>query len=269
MKNLRSISRIGKLCVAFFLLSFFSTLLQSQSYYVIQYIKVHPTLENDYLNLEKNVWKKIQGARISSGVLDGWYLYRVIAPNGSGTKYNFISVQVYNSSEKLAGHFENYGIDYTKVLDVDEINFALKTPELRDQVYEEVWIGKDLIIKPNAEKLHRFAVFNAMKLKDGITNNAYEQAELKYWKPMHQQRIKMNRMQAWGIFDMIIPGGTEREFHWATVDYYDSFNDIMINNDALFQQIHGAKNAAKYVEETLKTRDLLRAEVRELLDYAN
>ena len=68
---------------------------------------------------------------------------------------------------------------------------------------------------------------------------------------------------------MIIPGGTERKYTWATVDYYDRFIDIMQDelNDKLFKQIHHKKNPEKMLEETLSSRDLLRTEIRELIDY--
>ena len=68
---------------------------------------------------------------------------------------------------------------------------------------------------------------------------------------------------------MIIPGGTEREYHWATVDFYDNFIDIMADNGMIFEKLHGKKKAEKYTEETVTSRDLLKIEVRELLDYIN
>ena len=238
-------------------------------YYVYQYVKVHPSMENEYLQLELDVWKKIHQARIEKDILDGWYLYRVISPNGSKTEHNFVLALQYDGAEKLAGHFESFGVDYTGLLTSEEIAFALKTPEIRDQVYEEVWSAIDEIVPISSENSFRFQVFNAMSLKPGVTENEYLEVEQKVWKPMHQMRVAMDKMYGWGLYNMIIPGGTEREYHWATVDYYNRVIDIMADNDPIMVKIHGEKNLEKFTQQTLGARDLLRTEVRELLDFMN
>ncbi len=255
----------------FFLALFlFPILLSSQaskgSYFVLQYLKVQPTQESEFYNLETSVWMKMHEARIKADLLDGYYMFRVISPMGTKTEYNYVVALEYDNSSKLAGHFESFGVDYTEILDDQEIKMALRTPEVRDLVYEEVWENLDLEMKDDASKPFRFQVFNAMKLKTGVSAEAYQKIEQQYWKPVHKSRISKDKLHGWGIYHMIIPGGTEREYQWATVDYYDRFIDIMENSDALFNQLHGAKNANKYLGETLASRDLLRMEVRELLE---
>jgi len=237
------------------------------NYYVYQYVKVDPIQENEYLKLEIDVWKKIHQARIDQDLLDGWYLYRVIAPNGSKTEYNFILVLEYDTPAKLAGHFESFGVDYTDILNANEIAAALKTPTLRDQVYEEVWRTTDEIKPKMTDHMFRFQVFNAMSPRDGYTDSDYLEMEQKYWKPMHQFRVENEKMHAWGLYTMEIPGGTERAYHLATVDYYDNFIDFMSDNNPIVAKIHGKSKIAEINEKTDETRDLLRTEVRELLDY--
>ena len=252
----------------FLALIFFIGQLQSQNNYsIIQYLKVHPSMENEYLELELEVWKKMHEARIEAGVLDGWFLFRVISPAGTKMEYNFVTVLQYNSVEKLSGHFESYGVDYTQLLSPEEIAFALRTPEIRDLVYEEVWVTVDEIMQSDPDKMFRYQVFNAMRMRPGSTEDDYQEIEQKYWKPMHQKRIDMKRMHGWGMYNMRIPGGTEREFHWATIDYYDDFNQYFANNDVILQSLYGEKEMEKIGDKTDDTRDLLRAEIRELLDY--
>jgi hypothetical protein len=225
-------------------------------------------MENEYLQLENEVWKKMQTARIEAGVLDAWYLYRVISPAGTKTEYNFVTILEYETAEKLSGHFESYGVDYTSLLSAEEIAFALKTPEIRDLVYEEVWRSVDLMMKDDSPDMYKFQVFNAMSLKPGVIEDDYRELETRYWKPMHEVRMKSNRQHGWGLFSMRIPGGTERAYHWATIDYFDRFIDIMQdegNNNMI--KIYGKKEADKITEQTLAARDLLRSEIRELLDY--
>lgn len=249
---------------------FYSTLISAQnnseSYFIVQYFKVEPAKDSEFFDLETTVWMKMHKARIKSNLLDGYFLFRVISPKGSKTEYNYVVVLEYDTAEKLAGHFEAYGVNYTEILDDQEIALALRSPEIKDQVYEEVWKTVDIIMNPATDHPFRFQVFNAMKLKDDVQGDEYQNIEVNYWKPWHQHRIKNNQLHGWGLYNMIIPGGTEREYQWATVDYFDKFIDIMSNDDNAFAKIHGAKNADKYLEETLSKRDLLRTEVRELLE---
>ncbi|NNF32728.1 MAG: hypothetical protein HKN68_01380 [Saprospiraceae bacterium] len=273
MKNINILNckaiRFPILLFALFLATIGNTQ-STQSFYIVQYLKVHPSMENEYLQLETEVWKKMQTARIEAGVLDAWSLYRVISPAGTKTEYNFVTILEYKTAEKLSGHFESYGVDYTSLLTAEEIAFALKTPEIRDLVYEEVWTSVDLMMKENSPEMHRFQVFNAMSLKPGVSEDEYAEIETRYWKPMHERRMNSNRQHGWGLFSMRIPGGTERAYHWATIDYFDRFIDIMQdegNNNMI--KIYGKKEADKITEKTLASRDLLRSEIRELLDYVN
>ena len=234
---------------------------------MVQYLNASPAQESEFYEVESTIWKKMHAARIKEDLLDGYSLFRVISPTGTKTEYNFVVVLEYETVEKLAGHFESYGVDYTSILSAQEISTAIRTPEIRDLVYEEVWLNLETVFRPNPEKMYRFQVFNAMKLRPGVTADEYQRVESTYWKPVHQKRINDKNMFGWGIYNMIIPGGTEREYSWATVDFYDNFIDIMGDTNGHFNNIHGTKNAAKYMEETIGSRDQLRTEVRELLEY--
>jgi hypothetical protein len=91
--------------------------------------------------------------------------------------------------------------------------------------------------------------------------------EKEYWKPMHQERIRRNMMYGWGLYNMIIPGGTERNYSWGTVDFYHNFIDYLRDTQPILNTIHGKAKADQYLAETVEKRDLLKAEIRELLDY--
>ena len=240
-----------------------------QNYFAIKYMKVGPGHESHYLQLELDIWKKIHTARIKADVLDGWYLYRVVSPAGESTKYNYLTIEVYDSAEKLAGHFDGYGVDYSKILNPEEIIQALNTPKARAMIYEEVWRSVDEVLNLYEDNIFRYQVFNAMKLRPGVEESEYQRIEQQYWKPMHIKRMRNGGMKGWGLYTMIIPGGTERNYHWATVDFYDNFIDYLKPTDGLMEEIHGKRNAQKYLEETIDKRDLLKTEIRELVDYVN
>ena len=163
-------------------------------YYTLQYMKVPLENDNEYIRLETEVWKILHQARKEAGLLDGWYLFRVISPSGTQTECNYVTINAYSSLEKLAGHFESFGVDYTKLLNSDQITIALETDKIRDLVKEEVWQLEERIFSENIEKMYRYQVVNSMRLKPGVSGNEYSEVEKTYWKPIHEERINGGKM---------------------------------------------------------------------------
>jgi hypothetical protein len=236
-------------------------------YYAIQYMKVPLENDNEYIRLETEVWKILHQARKDAGLLDGWYLFRVLSPAGTDTEYNYVTVNAYSSLEKLAGHYESFGVDYTKLLNSEQISIALKTDKIRDLVKEEVWKLEDREPLENLDKMYRYQVVNSMRLKPGVTGNEYSEVEKNYWKPIHQARIKGGNMYGWGLYSLVMPGGTSASYTWGTADFYSNFTDMFYDYSALFSKIHKGKDIDKMFEKTDNTRDLLSSEVRLLIDY--
>jgi hypothetical protein len=63
----------------------------------VNYMKVEPAKEADYLRLERETWKPIHQERIRRGALRSWTLYQVRYPHGTGTEYDYVTVNTYNS----------------------------------------------------------------------------------------------------------------------------------------------------------------------------
>ncbi len=239
----------------------------STMYYTVQYMKVPLANDNDYIRLETEVWKILHQARKDAGILDGWYLFRVLSPSGTNTEYNYVTVNAYSSLEKLAGHFESFGVDYTTLLSSDQISMALETDKIRDLVKEEVWQLEDREFAENMESMYRYQVVNSMRLKPGVTGNEYTEVEKTYWKPIHKARIEGGKMYGWGMYSLIMPGGTSASYTYGTADFYSNFTDMFYDFSALFSKIHNGKDIDKIYEKTGETRDLLTSEVRLLIDF--
>ncbi len=236
-------------------------------YYTVRYMKVPLENDNEYIRLETEVWKILHQARKDAGLLDGWFLFRVLSPSGTHTEYNYVTVLAYSSVEKLAGHFESYGVDYTKLLNSEQISIALKTDNIRDLVKEEVWQLEDRIYAENMENMYRYQVVNSMRLKPGVSGNEYAEVERTYWKPIHKARMDGGKMHGWGMYSLVMPQGTSASYTWGTADFYSNFEDIFYDYHPLFSKIHKGKDVDKIYEKTENTRDLLTSEVRFLIDY--
>jgi hypothetical protein len=65
--------------------------------YVVEFMKVEPGGEDDYVAVETDWWKPVHAERIRRGSMHSWSLYRVRYPDGVAKEYDFVTVNVFDS----------------------------------------------------------------------------------------------------------------------------------------------------------------------------
>jgi hypothetical protein len=65
-------------------------------YIQVDYMKVQPGNEGDYMKVEQEGWKPIHQERIKQGKLHSWYFFGVDFPSGTETKYNYVTVNTFD-----------------------------------------------------------------------------------------------------------------------------------------------------------------------------
>lgn len=63
----------------------------------MDFMKVAPEKEADYLRLERELWKPVHQERTRTGKLRSWTLYAVRYPFGTERTYDYVTVNEYNS----------------------------------------------------------------------------------------------------------------------------------------------------------------------------
>lgn len=92
-------------------------------------------------------------------------------------------------------------------------------------------------------------------------NGNYVEVEQDIWKPMHQAMIDDGKMDAWFLYRIPYPGGTDAEYHYATVRVYSDLSQLenpMSGLGDLFAKVHPGKNADEAFEMTTGSRDLIK-----------
>ena len=72
---------------------------QPRLIYVIDYMKVEPGTEQDYIEAETELWKPVHAERIRRGLMHAWSLYKVRYPDGTQRDYDYVTVNVFDSFE--------------------------------------------------------------------------------------------------------------------------------------------------------------------------
>jgi hypothetical protein len=109
-------------------------------YIQVDYMKVQPANENDYVKLEQEQWKPIHQERIKQGKIRSWYFFGVGFPSGSETKYNFVTVNTFDQWGQLENPYADSVPMVQKVhpgTNIDE--FLTRTSKARELVRTEVW----------------------------------------------------------------------------------------------------------------------------------
>jgi hypothetical protein len=243
---------------------------QATYYHVLEYMKVEPGGEENYEKLEA-IWKKIHAANVKAGKYVGWELSSVVFPTVSSSEYNFVTRTVFRGAKQLGDNMENWSMpdNLNTLLTADELKMVNTTDEYRTMVKREVWTIVDMITagEPNEAKI---MVFNFFKSPEGKSRSDHFQIEENIWKPVHQSRIDVGEMQVWGVVNMELPWGSDYAYDSGSIDGFRSVEEFLASGETLFshfEKAHSGKDIDKMMAETGANSDLVKSEIRKILDF--
>ena len=237
---------------------FFSAAMFSQGPVVkLNYMKVTPGMESDYLEVEQE-WKRIHQKKIELGICDGWQLWRKLY-SGTDDAYNYIAIDWYKD---FPSTFESYPDDFIEGLmtekELDEL--FEKTGKSRSMVRQE--LSYRIMVADDEHSSSKYIVLNRMRVKDS-DNGRYLETEEKIWKPIHEKSIEKGSRTHWAVW------GTwplqEGQGQYVTIDGYAT-PEQFVADDAELKEVHPEMTWEEVNQKTLETRKLISNEVWELVD---
>lgn len=249
------------------LLSFLPVLAQDQSpvYVELGYMKVAPNGIDEYLSVERDLWKPIHQARLQDGIITGWALYEVWYPGGTAADYNYVTVNAYQDFSKMAlPPLSDEKIQQIHPgVTMDEL--MNRTNSARDMVRIEMWSSVDLANQAEL-RVGDFVQIGYMRVQPG-KENQYVRLEQEIWKPIQQQRIAAGQLAHWGIYGLWFPGGTNEPYNFCAVNVYREFADLALGfTDEMFQKALPGADLEVVQEQTIATRDMVQVDTWRLID---
>lgn len=238
-----------------------------QGYYAFDYMKVQPGMHDEYLKLEK-AWKKIHEANIKAGKYNFWELAQVAYPSGAGEEYNYVTRINFRGEKQLAAYIENWpSPDLAAILTPEERALVDRTSQIRALVKSEIWAHEDLVVDADMSNV-KVLVFNFFDIPEGAEPSDHLRVEREIWKPVHDARRKDGKMKGWVLLSKVLPYGSADTYHNATVDLYAGMEQFLNQQNPVpyFEQVHAGKDFEKLFAETDAAGDLIRAEVRMVVD---
>jgi L-rhamnose mutarotase len=229
-------------------------------YALVEYMKVKQADVEKYLELERNFWKPIHEERVKQKEIAGWRIFAVRF-SGSGDEYNFVTGTFFDDLSKLEKVFN---VDVEKIHPGKDIQKTYQeTLESRELVKRNLLVMNSTI---NSTVPYKYLQVNFMKVKQG-EGNMYLNMENSIWKPVHEELAKTGSKSGWSVWRVVYPGGSGTDYQFLAVDDLSEFSQItMADYESAFGKVHAGKNPAELMEQTNKSRILVRSELWESLD---
>lgn len=107
-------------------------------YLAINYMKVKPGNEGNYLEAENSIWKPVHQQFVKDGSRVGWSVWQSVYPGGSGTDFQFATTDYFADFSKI-GAADMEGA-FTKAHSGNDIDQLLQeTNDSRELVRTELW----------------------------------------------------------------------------------------------------------------------------------
>lgn len=232
---------------------------------VVEYMKVAPQKNVDYLNIEQEIWKPMHAERIKRGIIVGWYLYAVEFA-GTGNEYNYVVINVYDNPERLEKPWDpDIPEQIHPRLSLDDI--LERTQRNRETVRSELHYSIATAPEKPLATPAPYMQVNFMKVAPQ-NQPEYQQLESEIWQPIHNQSIQLGRTTGWGLWKSLFPRGSGQPYQYLTLNTFSDFRTILgLDFSIPFKEIHPNKNYNQFLEKAQKLRTINRTELWYLIDY--
>lgn len=234
------------------------------AYMQIEYVKVPADQIQSFNKQVESTFKPIQENRLQNNHIVQWGLYKVAYPGNQESPYNYVIITI---SESLSG-FEDIPGQLSDGFSRKEKHLQNYQKHLNPN-HTELWGVRNSVISEEGSNPTRYLRMNYMDVVLGHEYE-YQMFEDEVAKPLHIDRMERNQMRGWELYELILPGGTDYGYNFSTADYYDQLENIEFGfNEELIRQNHPDTNLNDFFDNMYRTRDLVRIELWELVDYVN
>lgn len=239
-------------------------ILAQEATIVINYMKVAPGMQSDYVKAEQG-WKKVHEKRIEAGVMTGWQLWRNVYA-AADDPYQYITIDWFNNlAHSLTGDPEGFWENQAAGLFTDEEAGELWEMTMKSRKLVQKDVMHRVMQADNATGSN-YIVVNRMKVKEG-KGGAYLQAEGEYSKPLQEAKIEDGRMVHWSVWQAW--PFKEGQIRYSTVDGFSSLEQLSGAGGGgdLLEKVFPGMTWAEWVQKVSADRVQSSIEIWELVDF--
>lgn len=239
----------------------FPILLQAQSeqglYLKIDYLNVDHTQLTEFKEKIVPQLETHKNDRLSTGDIESWTVYRVLFSGSDSNPYNYVSITTASSLEAFDEPNNNQPDQILNYSEEDMYKLSRS----------ELWRVRNSVVDELVAEPSNFMMMDYMSVRLG-RELEYQMLEDEVAKPLHEQRMERETMEAWEMYQLIAPGGIYLGYNFATGNYFSNLHHIEFGfNEELIRSQNPDVNLMEFFEQIWSTRDLVRSEIWQRIGY--
>lgn len=236
-----------------------------EEYKKMDYIHVNADQLFTFTDQVANELRAVYQQLVEDDVLKQWHLYHVSYPGGEKARYNFVSIVTASDLAAFEDVFSSVSASpYIPAASGSEIS-----PVHDSIIKTELWKVENALIDSTKDHPTRYVSMDYMDVAPG-KNPEYLLLEDEVAKPIHEARIEKDTMAGWEVYSLIMPGGIEYGYNFATGNFYNRLEHIEygFTNEIINQAMGANANIPELFETIYETRDMVKVELWELVAHS-
>jgi hypothetical protein len=241
-------------------------------YALLEYMKIEPGKAAEYRKMEQEVWMPVHRERVKAKLIRGWQLYGVRYPGGVAREYDVVAVTFFDNFKDMENSAPPEVFAKANP-NLKQAEFGARAAAVRKMVRTEVVALVDSA-GPSAEDPRsamsatppKYVRVDYKKIEAGKAAD-YVANERKYYKPLWQAAVDAGAMRGWSVWGVRFPGGTDREYGFTTVQFFDKFEQLEGNpSRGLWEKVHPNVKATDIYPQMNAISKTVRSEVLALVE---
>lgn len=237
-------------------------------YALVTFQKVEAGNGAEFEKIMKDNWKPLHQLRKQNGKITSWTLYRVLM-TGASNEYNYVTVMYFDSFAKTEPN-DNY-LELMKAANPqgDAAAIMAKTQNLRSIQRQALYSRIDFTTPKAGAPPTKYVNIGFMKSKAGQDAN-YVKMERETFKKLHQTMADDGKLNGWGFWRLEMPAGTSNDHDYVTSNVYSAYEQMgTVDYEGVFKKTFPGKDIQPVIDETLKTRDIVKGDLWEFVMTLN
>lgn len=237
-------------------------------YVLVDFMYVPEGGNETYVKMEQSYAKPVHQKLIDEDKLNYWGLFRVAYPAGTGAKYHYVTVRIYEGADQLASSTaftETFEELYQNEILEALMGTVTNTRDLIETHRLDQWAS---FMNPDLEEHPQIYEVNYLKI-DRSRWDAYQKMESTLFYPMHKKEVEMDYQAGWQALQLKSPMGSSMPYSHVAVNVYKDWGQYMKPKDrsAIQTAVHPKKTLSEMDAMYNQTTDLVRTEEWHLIDF--
>lgn len=228
------------------------------AYMKMDYLNIAYEDHHEFMDDILSDLKSLKEKRIEEGKITSWKIYTVVFPGEQTKPYNYVSVTISDNIEAF---------DFESRTEEDHL-LAESIKHKYGIARSEMWRVRNSVVHPELEEPSIYAMMDFMNVALG-REFEYQMLEDEVVRPLHESRMENDIMEAWEVYELMMPGGKTYNYNFMTGNYFSRLGHIEFGiNEELIRQHDPEINVMQLFENIWATRELMRSEVWRLVVFS-